>query len=371
MTLFWLGVGIVFYYVVLYVITKTFLRILSIKRQYLWRSVLLIIESIPVFCIIDYMHRGNPFIGLMSVLGYIIAAFLLYFLIAFALLAIILPLLSVCLNKKYATKVFSKFSLWFCSGISIAVLILGSVFAVFPTVTQTTVFAPIDRDFKIIVLSDIHYGSTGSVVSLKRMVEQVNCLQPDLIILAGDVLDQHVELLSKETFTSAMNTLDATYGVVAVTGNHEFATNTLEQIIDFYDQTSVRLLLDEQLVIADRIRLVGRIDDHDPENRRKPLKDYVEDSILPLLVVDHQPQYFKEAKEIGAFLQLSGHTHNGQIFPGNWILSIYNRLLYDSPSNGMHTYDDFTLAISRGYGTWGFPFRLTGASEILEIILKA
>lgn len=73
---------------------------------------------------------------------------------------------------------------------------------------------------------------------------------------------------------------------------------------------------------------------------------------MPLLVVDHQPQYFKEAKEIGAFLQLSGHTHNGQIFPGNWILSIYNRLLYDSPSNGMHTYDDlrWQLAVAMGRG---------------------
>lgn len=154
------------------------------------------------------------------------------------------------------------------------------------------------------------------------MAKRLNALEPDLIFLLGDIIDNHIENINQEKFITAMNALEATYGAYAIPGNHEYNYNTHTEIMDLYDKTNVHLLVDDVAVIDNRLLVVGR-DDFTWSSRASlsSLTEHYND--LPIIVLDHQPQDYKEAEEVGAVLQLSGHTHNGQLFPANWIVNLF------------------------------------------------
>lgn len=341
-----------------FLITRT-LALFNVKRRRLFLGIATFIFTFPVFAVIDYLNRGIKFVEVCGIIGYIITAFLIYYVLS--LLVILLVRFIISLIRKQRHDVYDKFTVILSTVFSIVICLVGITLAQIPEIESYDFDIAGDHDLKVVVLSDIHYGSTGSLLSLDRMVDNINKQEADVVILAGDVFDNYIGNLSHDEFASAMNRIESKLGVYAITGNHEFKLNSLEQIIYFYEGTQVKLLLDEEVVI-DNIRLVGRID---YKHGRKELSEVVSDSNLPLVVLDHQPQYFRDAEGVNAILQISGHTHNGQIFPGDIIVYFYNLILFNSPSNGISNFDDFTLAITRGYGTWGFPMRLSGASQIL------
>lgn len=355
-------VGLVLgYYLILYFILLKTLKAFKVKHLGIFLAVSILFLSIPMFCIYDYLHRGIKVVEAFTVAGYILTGFLIYY-----VLAVVVVLLIKLIFRRKAT--YNKITVGVSALISIIVCVIGVVCAQFPDYTQKEIDLALESDLKVLVLSDIHYGSTGSMMSIERMAENVNKENPDLVLLIGDVFDNYTSNLDHERFCKAMNSIKSKYGIFAVTGNHEFMFNTIEEIKVFYEGTNIRLLLDEEVVINNELRIVGRIDEK--SELRKDLNTYLSNSTLPLIIMDHQPQYYREAREANALIQISGHTHNGQIFPGDLFLALYNKILYDSPSNGFNYYDNFLLAITRGYGTWGFPMRLTGASQILVFNLK-
>ncbi len=346
-----------------FLITRT-LTLFNVKRRRLFLGIATFIFTFPIFSVIDYLNRGIKFVEVCGTIGYIITAFLIYYVLT--LLVILLVRFIIALIKKKHHDVYDKTTVILSTVFSIVICILGIVLAQVPEVSYYDFDIAGEHDLNVVVLSDIHYGSTGSLLSLDKMVDNINKQDADVVILAGDVFDNYIGNLSRDEFASAMNRINSKLGVYAITGNHEFKLNSLEQIIYFYEGTQVKLLLDEE-VIVDNIRFVGRID---YKHGRKELSEVVSTSKLPLVVLDHQPQYFREAIDVDADLQISGHTHNGQIFPGDIIVYFYNLILFNSPSNGINHFADFTLAITRGYGTWGFPMRLSGASQIVIFNLK-
>lgn len=366
MGIFILILCITFYYCAIFLLTKYTLQAFSInkyKKGVFIASML--IFSIPMFCIIDYIWRGNAFVEAFVIPGYLITAFLIYYLMTIFCIIFIRFLWNK--TKKKSTIWLDKLSIFSAAGISILICCIGIACAQIPEYSRHSFEFGLTKEMKIVVVSDMHYGSTGSMLSLKSMVDHINQEEPDAVFLVGDVFDNAVGNVNHQEFVEQMNQLKSTYGTFAVTGNHEFMQNDLNQIKGFYEGTNIRLLLDEEITLNDELRLVGRIDHRVP---RKPLTEIVSDSKLPLIVLDHQPQYYREATEVQAKLQISGHTHNGQIFPGNLLIYLMNRILYNSPTNGIHSFEDFSLAITRGYGTWGFPMRLTGASQIMVFSLK-
>ena len=156
------------------------------------------------------------------------------------------------------------------------------------------------------------------------MVQNINKTNPDVILFIGDVFDNKVNNLNHSYFVDTLNQLRSRYGVYAVTGNHEFMQNSLQEIQEFYKGTNIHLLLDEEVIINDQLRVVGRID---YRGGRKELETIISDTNLPLIVLDHQPQFYKEAKDL-ANLQISGHTHNGQIFPGDILIFLSIRFFF-------------------------------------------
>jgi predicted MPP superfamily phosphohydrolase len=176
-----------------------------------------------------------------------------------------------------------------------------------------------------------------------------------------------------------MNEIHSTYGIYNISGNHEFEKNSLYDVSDFMKEVEVLSsnfhYLDNKAVnIDDKIVVVGRRDFiyNGKKNSRVSIetilmRNNLENTKLPIIVLDHQPQDYRNSIKAGATLQLSGHTHNGQIFPGNIILNIFERIQYNCYSYGEYKENDFSMFITRGYGAWGFPLRTTGRSEILNI----
>lgn len=363
-------IGIILYYIAIYFLFMLCMKAFHIKRKKLCLSVYIVICSLPAFCIIDYINRGIPFVIFMSTIGYLIAGFLIYFSISLFGILLFKKLVKSISKNKVFPSIFTRYLIIICSFFSICICLLGLLFAKFSVISSVSVDFEGHDKIKLIALSDIHYGSTGSMISLDKMVDDINKRKPDVVLFVGDVFDNYIRFLNKEQFSKALNRIEAKSGVYAVTGNHEFNTNSLEEIQSFYEDTSIHLLLDEEVIIENKIRLAGRIDYNYQREERASLESFLSSSTLPLVVLDHQPQLFREAINVGAKLQISGHTHNGQIFPGNLLMGLYNKLLYDSPSIGVHSYGDFTLAITRGYGTWGFPMRLSGSSEIMEFTIN-
>lgn len=349
----------ILYCVILYLLTKVLIQAFQIKRRKIAYGIVLGIGGIPLFCIFDYIFRGNAFLAFMASIGYIVLGFFIYFVLVLPILGIIQK--GISFVRKQNRKFIGKSTILISSGISVLICIIGIICAQVPEHKEYHLDIGLQNHMRLTVVSDIHYGATGSMLSLENMVKNINKTNADVVLLVGDVFDNKIKNLNHEHFATVMNQIESTYGVYAVTGNHEFMTNTLSQIQSFYEGTQIRLLLDEEVIVADTFRLVGRID---YRGGRKEVKDVVSSSELPLIVLDHQPQFYRDAKDL-ADLQISGHTHNGQIFPGDLVVGLLNLVAFQSPSDGLHRYENFILSITRGYGTWGFPMRLTGPSQIV------
>ncbi len=360
MGVFILFLGIFIYYIAVYFLEKLTLKAFHMKHELPWWIGGGIFFSIPMFCILDYIFRGHTFIEFFVIPGYLIWAFLIYYI--FSVLGVVFIRFVICFVKKKRVVWYDKLSIILATFGSFIFCLTGILCAKIPEYTRIDLKYNLKESLKIVAVSDIHYASSGSMLSLDKMVQNINQEHPDLVLLIGDVFDNFIQRINHQEFVDKMNQITSTYGIYAVTGNHEFMLNNLEEIKSFYKDTNIKLLLDEEVIINDQIRIVGRIDHR---AGRKDLQDITSNSTLPLIVLDHQPQYYRDAIRVKAKLQISGHTHNGQIFPGNFLVFVLNQWVYNSPSDGLNTYGDFTLSITRGYGTWGFPMRLTGPSQIM------
>ncbi|MDE7213635.1 MAG: metallophosphoesterase [Anaeroplasmataceae bacterium] len=352
-------VGAIVYYIVWFILTKMLINAFQIKRKRLFYIGIMAIGTIPLFCVIDYIWRGIKFVEIIAYVGYIELGFFIYYILSLGFVILVKKVVE--LIRKTKLNVVGKSSILIASIMSLVICVWGILGAQIPEYTHRKIDIGLEEKLKVTVVSDIHFGATGSFLSLNNMVKNINKTNPDLILLVGDVFDNKINNLDHTKFVDTMNKLSSKYGVYAVTGNHEFMQNNLDQISSFYEGTNIKLLLDEEVIINDVVRIVGRVD---YRGGRKDLSEVVSDSNLPLIVLDHQPQFYRDAKDI-ADVQISGHTHNGQIFPGEILIFFLNLIAFQSPSDGVHRYNDFTLAITRGYGTWGFPMRLTGPSQIM------
>lgn len=220
----------------------------------------------------------------------------------------------------------------------------------------------------VVQLSDLHLNRNKDPQWWERIVETTNGQNPDIIVLTGDTFDEHPHEL--EAFIPGVQALRAKHGVFAVTGNHEFYTH-LEQGLSMLTRAGVTVLRNDILVIPEIACIVG-IDD--PTGIRAAGMDPPDfeaisariPADLPTIVLNHQPMYIEEIQSLGADLQVSGHTHDGQIWPFKFL----NRIVFKY-QNGLFQFDDLYLYVSAGTGTWGPPFRIGTQSEITVFQLNA
>jgi len=226
------------------------------------------------------------------------------------------------------------------------------------------------KQLHVVMVSDIHLGTIVNNGDLTKMVNMVNELKPDLVLLPGDVFDENIEATNKLQTVDNLRRLTAPYGVFAVLGNHEYIGGNAEEAIKYLGEAGVKVLRDSSREIAGSFYLVGR-DDRSSERvrgvKRQSLNSLMQgvNRSLPMIVMDHQPLQLDEPVAQGVDLQLSGHTHAGQLFP---IEFITHRIFEDDW--GYLRKGNFQLIVSSGYGTWGPPIRVGNTPEIVDITIK-
>lgn len=232
---------------------------------------------------------------------------------------------------------------------------------------------PIEWKNKIIVqLSDVHLGQINGPNFLQDVVEKVNALHPDLVVITGDLFDGMDGDLS--VFIKPLNDIQAKKGTFFVTGNHETYLG-VERTFSLLKETNVKVLNDE-LFDAEGLQIVGI--SYPPHNSSSNILGKSKDtsSIIaslknfnpakPSILLHHAPTNIDQARNSGINLQLSGHTHKGQIFPIGFI----SRLIYGKYYYGLYTEGYFTVYTTSGVGAWGPPMRTGNTPEIVAIKIK-
>ncbi len=217
------------------------------------------------------------------------------------------------------------------------------------------------KQLRIAMVSDIHLGHLIQIKELSKFVSLINEQKPDIVLIAGDIIDGDTRALQTTEIGKEFHQITAPLGIYAVKGNHDLMENdeTYNQLIA---HTPIRLLQDDFALIDSSFYVVGRKDRR--QNDRLAVEDLTQnlDKKLPVILLDHQPYDLQNAVNAGIDLQLSGHTHDGQFFPINLIVRKMYELSYGYMQKGnTHFY------VSSGIGLWGPPIRLGTVSEICVI----
>jgi predicted MPP superfamily phosphohydrolase len=222
--------------------------------------------------------------------------------------------------------------------------------------------------FSLVQVSDVHYGMLATNRELSRIVDRVNGLHPDIVVITGDLVDESISHM--EEMKGPLSHLKSRDGVFAITGNHEYYAG-VERAIAIMKGVNIRVLRNEVHVLPGGLQILG-IDDPTAARRMGEAPPDFErlistlDPQKPSILLFHQPILFERAASLGIGLQLSGHTHGGQLFPICYI----SQLIYPR-TPGLHQIGKSYLYVSLGTGTWGPPMRLKAPPELVYIRLRS
>ena len=224
-------------------------------------------------------------------------------------------------------------------------------------------------ELNAVVLSDLHLSVINDEKWLEKIVMKINGLNPDVVFIPGDFVDERAETLKLEGIGGSLSKIKTKYGVFASTGNHEFI-NGINGTSKFITENGITLIKDSSLLIADSFILAAREDASKSSFTRESRKSLHEimntaNKYFPIILLDHTPFKLEEAEANGVSLQLSGHTHHGQMFP----LNLITKMIYEV-SWGYKKKSNTHYYVSCGVGTWGPPVRLRSESEIVSLKIK-
>ncbi|MGE5373299.1 MAG: metallophosphoesterase [Solirubrobacterales bacterium] len=264
--------------------------------------------------------------------------------------------------------------------VAVMVLVGGTVLyglwnARHPIVTryEVTVAKPAGsmQSMRVVMVSDIHLGLIVHNGMLTRLVNMINEEHPDLVLFPGDLIDESVKPFVEQNMADNFQRIKSRYGSFASLGNHEYYSGHIDAIQHYLAEAGVTLLRDQAVTIAGGIVVAGR-DDSTREQmtgkpNRVPLNEILKnvDCSQPILIMDHKPARFAEAAAAGVDLQLSGHTHRGQLFPNGFM----TQRIFEQDW-GMYRNGAFHAIVSCGYGTWGPPIRTGNRPEIVVITIR-
>ncbi|MBD8349684.1 metallophosphoesterase [Dysgonomonas sp. HGC4] len=221
------------------------------------------------------------------------------------------------------------------------------------------------KSLRVVMVADVHAGHLIDKKVLSMYVDKIMEQKPDVILLVGDIIDYDLPPLIDQKMDEEFRRLKAPYGVYVSTGNHEYRLNGEEKIAWLGSETGMTMLRDTAIKVADKFYIVGREDDH--ATKRKSLSDIMQhvDKELPVIVMNHEPKQLSEESTEQADLAVYGHTHNGQLFPNNLIMS----LIYEV-GHGYKKKENTHIYVTSGLGLAGPQYRIGTISEIVVLNLK-
>jgi predicted MPP superfamily phosphohydrolase len=217
------------------------------------------------------------------------------------------------------------------------------------------------KGFKIVQLTDVHIGTLIGREFAETLVRRVNAEKPDAIVITGDLVDGRLSELTPHI--EPLRNLRARHGVYCVTGNHEYYWNAAAWV-DHIRSLGIRVLRNERVTLEGELELAGTDDSTATEDVARATAG--RDPALPLVLLAHHPRTVERAIKAGVDLQLSGHTHGGQLLPFGWLAR-----LWDPKVSGLARFGSTYLYVSDGTGYWGPPVRVGTRCEITALELRS
>lgn len=224
-------------------------------------------------------------------------------------------------------------------------------------------------ELNIAFASDIHLGHIIGEKHLTKIITQIQNLKPDIILFPGDLVDEELQPVIQKNLGRLFTTLSAPYGIYAVTGNHEYIGGA-NAAVEYLSKFNIRFLRDSTVLINNAFYLAGREDlsmSGFTGTKRKSLNQLLSkaDTALPVILMDHQPINLTEAVQNQVDLQISGHTHHGQMWPLNYATERIFKLSW-----GYKKIENSHFYVSSGAGTWGPHVRIGNQPEIVHIKMR-
>ncbi|HUX95846.1 MAG TPA: metallophosphoesterase [Bacteroidales bacterium] len=332
-----------------------------------------ILAAIFIVAKVIEARHSSLITDILNIFGGFWLAFMLYGFIFFLLSDITLLLLRLTgIISPETIPGFRKWSFLITAGLSVILIGGGFINALIPVVKEynITIDKPAGeiKSLRIAAVSDIHLGSIIRKRSIKKLSSMLKEINPDMVLLLGDIIDGEIGPVLRGDLLQYFTCPMCREGIYAIAGNHEYIGGA-GRTIPYIESKGIRVLKDEVITLDGGIQLVGRIDKDAKRfygKSRKSLEELLKqtDSTKPLILMDHQPFHIDESVKNGIDLQLSGHTHNGQMWPLNHL----TRLIYEV-SYGYLKRGNTQLIVSSGYGLWGPRVRSGSRSEVLLINL--
>lgn len=235
-----------------------------------------------------------------------------------------------------------------------------------PTVRriQITLDKPLNRPVRIGMAADTHLGVLVGAKQLDKLAAIMQQEKVDLILLPGDIMDDDTDAYYAENMRPHLEKLRAPLGVYATLGNHDLFGRE-QEITRAVEEAGITVLNDRAVLIGQSFWVVGRPDNLD--KNRLPTAELLKQTnpSQAVFLLDHRPDAVLEHAKLPIDLQVSGHVHNGQVFPLNFIVRLLNPIHY-----GYGRIDKLNVVVTSGFGFWGVPFRLGSQAEVWIIDVK-
>ena len=339
----------------------------KIKKQSTFIKFIIIVSTIAILLLL--LNTTNLFfVGIMHLFIY----------------SLIMDLLMKIINKFCSKRKTNKIRKIYNTGIipiflAILTLIYGCWNMSNIIETSYTIYTDknLSNEYKVLLISDLHFGVNMNSDKLKEYKNKFDNQNFDFVILAGDIVDETTTNSEMKNAFSILGNIKSKYGVFFVYGNHDKSNYrmgkreyTVEELEKTLDESNIITLIDVTYTINDEISLIGRYDaSFTRENNRKTSKELLKDLDMEdfLFMIDHQPIDLEINSSLGYDLQVSGHTHGGQIFP----VGILDNLLKINEMNyGHRKINDFSAIVSSGMAGWNYSFRTENHSEYVVINIK-
>lgn len=356
----------------IYIFFKGYNAIACLKNHTLLYSIIFFLFAV-IFIAAKFLESKHSSVisDILNILGGFWLAFMLYGFLFFLLSDILLLILRITgITGGENIFLFRKWSFIITAAASSLLISGGFINALIPVIKKydITINKPAGeiKTLRIAAVSDIHLGSIirkRSIIKLSGILKKMN---PDIVLLLGDIVDGEIGPVMRGDLLRYFTCPKCNDGLLAITGNHEFIGGAV-RTIPYIESKGIRILKDEMVTLEGGIQLIGRIDRDSRRfygKERLSLGDLMKqaDTTKPVILLDHQPFHLDESAKYGVDLQLSGHTHNGQMWPLNYVTAMIYELSYGYLKKGRTQF-----IVSSGYGLWGPRVRSGSRSEVLLI----
>lgn len=304
-------------------------------------------------------------------------AVVVFHILAFAILMDIIH--KIVMKKNQKESVFHKIYQSGLIPILCLFLVLGYGYWNIKNVHQTSYTVYTDKDisqnYKVVLITDLHFGTTMDRSELDLYCQKISQLNPDVVLLGGDIVDERSSFSQMQDAFEGLGQIKTQYGIYYVYGNHDQALYSqippfhVDELKEAVETQGIQLLLDRHLTIQDELTIIGRRDRTD--SLREPSSQLLKEVDVNdfILMLDHQPVDLQTNDDLGYDLQMSGHTHAGQMFPVGLVTDI---LGFGEMNYGYRQMDHLQVIVSSGIAGWGYPLRTGAHSEyvVVDIVKK-